>query len=187
MTVPVLWDKKEQTIVNNESLEICKMFDQAFGAWCTGCAEFYPEPLRPTIDETVQAIYEPINNGVYKCGFASTQAAYDEAVDTLFEALQRWEDHLSGQRYLCGAQITLADWCMFTTLLRFDVVYYGHFKCNRQHLWQYPNLWNYLKELYQVSGVTKTIDLAQTKRHYYGSHRSINPTGIVPTGPRVDF
>ncbi len=183
VTVPVLWDKQTGTIINNESREIIRMFDTQF----EGIANFYPDELREAIDQTIDAIYQPINNGVYRAGFATTQMAYEEGVTDLFNALDYWDEVLGKQRYLCGDRITEADWCMFTTLLRFDAVYYGHFKCNLRHLWDYSNLWNYLKALYQLPGVKETCNLDHIKRHYYKSHDKINPTRIVPKGPLIDF
>jgi putative glutathione S-transferase len=187
VTVPVLWDKQTQTIVNNESREIMRMFDTEFGAIAKNSIDLYPEPLRPKIDETIDAIYMPINNGVYRSGFANSQAAYEEAVTELFENLDRWEAVLEQQRYLCGNQFTEADICMFTTLLRFDSVYHGHFKCNLKRIVDYPNLWNYVKDLYQHPGVKETCNLDHIKRHYYISHTQINPNRIVPKGPLIDF
>ncbi|MBG1266082.1 glutathione S-transferase family protein [Nostoc sp. WHI] len=187
VTVPVLWDTQKGTIVNNESREIIQMFDTEFNAFAKQNINFYPEHLQKVIDETIDAIYQPINNGVYRAGFATTQSAYDEAVTELFAALDYWEKILRNQRYLCGDQITEADWCMFTTLFRFDTVYYVHFKCNLRRIVDYPNLWNYLKELYQLPGVKETCNLDHIKRHYYKSHPQVNPTRIVPKGPLIDF
>ncbi len=187
VTVPVLWDKKTGTIVNNESREIIRMFDKEFDEIAQLDADFYPADLRETIDEAIDAIYQPINNGVYRAGFATTQEAYEEAVTQLFDALNYWEGVLGKQRYLCGNCITEADWCMFTTLFRFDAVYYVHFKCNVRHIYEYPNLWNYLKDLYQQPGVRDTCNLEHIKLHYYMSHPSVNPHGIVPKGPILDF
>ena len=195
VTVPVLWDKQTNTIVNNESREIIRMLDTEFGELAKSDVNFYPEDLREVIDKTIDEIYQPINNGVYRAGFASTQTAYEEGLTDLFNALDHWDEVLVHQRYLCGdslrdsfaSRITEADWCMFTTLLRFDVVYYGHFKCNIRHIWDYPNLWNYFKELYQVPGVKETCNIDHIKRHYYKSHNKINPTRIVPKGPEIDF
>jgi glutathionyl-hydroquinone reductase len=187
VTVPVLWDKQNGTIVNNESREIIRMFDREFDAIAAQPVNFCPDELKDEIDKTIDAIYQPINNGVYRSGFAMSQAAYDEAVTELFAHLDRWEEVLSQQRYLCGNKITEADWCMFTTLLRFDPVYYVHFKCNLKLIRDYPNLWNYLKDLYQQPGVKETCNLDHIKRHYYGSHPHINPSGIVPKGPIVDL
>jgi putative glutathione S-transferase len=187
VTVPVLWDKETRTIVNNESREIIRMFDTAFAALGDPAVNFYPERLRPRIEETIDALYEPINNGVYRAGFARSQAAHEEAVGDLFGALEHWEGVLGRQRYLCGDVITEADWCLFTTLLRFDPVYHTHFKCNLRRIVDYPNLWNYLKELYQAPGVAETCNLEHIKQHYFRSHASINPTRIVPVGPFIDF
>lgn len=187
VTVPVLWDKQTGTIVNNESREIMQMFDTEFTALAQNAVSFYPEPLRAQIDETIAALYQPINNGVYRAGFATQQAAYEEAVTELFEALDHWEAVLDQQRYLCGEQMTEADWCMFTTLLRFDAVYYVHFKCNLRRIVDYPNLWNYLKDLYQQPGVAETCNLWHIKQHYYRSHPNVNPHQIVPKGPLIDF
>lgn len=184
VTVPVLWDKKTRVIVNNESSEIIRMFNRGFG---DGEADFYPEELRGEIEEINELVYENINNGVYKCGFATTQDAYGEAFDALFQALDQIEGRLARQRYLVGERITEADWRLFPTLVRFDAVYYGHFKCNLRRLVDYENLWNYTRELYQVPGVAETMNMDHTKRHYYGSHKTINPTGIVPRGPEIDF
>lgn len=187
VTVPVLWDKVTGTIVNNESREIISMLDTEFEAIARQGTNFYPKNLRTKIDETIDAIYQPINNGVYRAGFATQQAAYEEAVTQLFEALDYWEGVLDQQRYLCGDRITEADWCMFTTLFRFDAVYYVHFKCNLRRIVDYPNLWNYLKDLYQQPGVKETCNLDHIKRHYYKSHPKVNPTRLVPTGPIIDF
>lgn len=188
VTVPVLWDKKTSTIVNNESREIIRMLDIEFDEFATKKdVNFYPENLRTSIDKTIDAIYQPINNGVYRAGFATTQSAYEEAVTELFDALDYWEGVLAEQRYLCGDRLTEADWCMFTTLLRFDAVYYVHFKCNLNRIVDYPNLWNYLKDLYQEKGVKETCNLDHIKRHYYKSHPKVNPTRLVPKGPIIDF
>ncbi len=187
VTVPVLWDKETGTIVNNESREIIRMLDTQFDAIAQNNVNFYPEDLQTVVDETIDAIYQPINNGVYRAGFATTQSAYEEAVTELFDALDHWEGVLAEQRYLCGDRLTEADWCMFTTLLRFDSVYYVHFKCNLRRIVDYPNLWNYLKDLYQQQGVKETCNLDHIKRHYYKSHPKVNPTRIVPKGPLIDF
>ncbi|MBD2500635.1 glutathione S-transferase family protein [Anabaena azotica] len=187
VTVPVLWDKQTGTIVNNESREIMRMLDTEFESFAEKDINFYPQHLQKTIDETIDAIYQPINNGVYGAGFATSQSAYDEAVTDLFAALEYWENILGKQRYLCGEQITEADWCMFTTLFRFDAVYYVHFKCNIHRIVEYPNLGNYLKELYQFPGVRETCNLDHIKRHYYKSHPKVNPTRIVPKGPVINF
>lgn len=187
VTVPVLWDKKTNAIVNNESREIIRMFDTQFNSIAQKDVNFYPEELQTKIDQTIDAIYQPINNGVYRAGFATTQSAYEEAVTELFNALDYWEGVLGKQRYLCGNRVTEADWCMFTTLLRFDAVYYVHFKCNLRRIVDYPNLWNYLKDLYQYPGVKETCNLDHIKRHYYKSHPKVNPTRLVPKGPIIDF
>jgi glutathionyl-hydroquinone reductase len=187
VTVPVLWDKERRTIVNNESAEIIRMLNSAFDDWGDASLDFFPPDLRAEIDRINPVVYENVNNGVYRCGFASTQEAYDEAFDALFRTLGEIEVRLSQQRYLAGDRITEADWRLFTTLVRFDAVYYVHFKCNLHHIADYPNLWSYTRELYQVPGVAETVNLAQIKRHYYASHQSINPRQIVARGPAIDF
>jgi putative glutathione S-transferase len=187
VTVPVLWDMKAKTIVNNESSEIIRMFNSAFDGLTGNTSDFYPQALRAEIDRINDLVYPNINNGVYRAGFATTQEAYEEAFRNLFDALDQIEDTLSRQRYLAGNQITEADWRLFTTLVRFDAVYYAHFKCNWRHIYEYPNLSNYTRDLYQVPGVAQTVDLGQIKRHYYFSQRTVNPTGIVPVGPQLDF
>jgi len=187
VTVPVLWDKQQGTIVNNESREIIRMLDTEFGEIAKPDVDLYPKALQPQIDETIDAIYQPINNGVYRAGFATTQEAYEEAVTELFENLDHWETVLDKQRYLCGDRLTEADICMFTTLLRFDPVYYVHFKCNLRRIVDYSNLWGYLRDLYQHPGVKETCNLDHIKRHYYKSHPKVNPTRIVPKGPIIDF
>ncbi|MDH5356456.1 MAG: glutathione S-transferase family protein [Gammaproteobacteria bacterium] len=187
VTVPVLWDKKRQTIVNNESSEIIRMLNSAFDEFTDVDLDFYPELLREEINIINQSIYDNVNNGVYRCGFARTQQAYDQAYDRLFDTLDELEDRLSKQRYLVGSQITEADWRLFTTLVRFDAVYYNHFKTNKKRLIEYPSLWAYTRELYQVPGVAETVNMDHIKYHYFASHRSINPTGIVPKGPEIDF
>ncbi|MFA0414805.1 glutathione S-transferase family protein [Vibrio renipiscarius] len=187
VTVPVFWDKQTQTIVSNESSEIIRMFNREFDQLTGNTIDYYPKPLRSLIDEWNEFIYPAINNGVYRCGFATTQEAYEEAYEQLFSALDRVERHLETHRYLAGNQMTEADWRLFTTLIRFDAVYVGHFKCNKQRIADYPNLNGYLKELYQVEGVAQTTDFYHIKRHYYFSHTSINPTQIVPTGPELDL
>jgi putative glutathione S-transferase len=187
VTTPVLWDKGRETIVNNESREIVRMLDTEFGEFGTTDADFLPEDLRDDIDATIDAIYEPINNGVYRSGFATSQEAYDEAVTGVFDALDHWEEVLSDRRYLCGDRITEADWCLFPTLVRFDSVYHGHFKCNLRRIVDYPNLWGYTKDLYQQPSVAETVNMDHIKKHYYGSHETINPTRIVPKGPILDF
>lgn len=187
VTVPVLWDKKTETIVSNESAEIIRMLNEAFDEWGDASLDFYPEDLRAEIDATNDLVYDNINNGVYKAGFATTQAAYEEAFKALFDTLDQVEDRLSRQRYLTGSQLTEADWRLFTTLVRFDPVYVGHFKCNLRRIDDYPNLSNYLRELYQVPGVAETVDMLHIKAHYYGSHKTINPTGVVPLGPELNL
>jgi putative glutathione S-transferase len=187
VSVPVLWDKRTGTIVNNESREIVRMFDTEFNALAANQRTLLPPELKAQVDETITINQEQINNGVYRCGFAKSQAAYDEAVGILFAALERCEAILGRQRYLCGERLTEADWCLFPTLARFDPVYVTHFKCNVRRIVDYPNLWNYTKELYQLPGVAKTVNLEHIKRHYFGSHPFINPTGIVPQGPAIDF
>ena len=187
VTVPVLWDKQTQTVVNNESGEIMRMLDLEFNALGDAAANFCPEPLRDEIDRVCDDIYSSINNGVYRAGFATTQEAYENAVTELFAALDKQESVLSRQRYLCGDVITEADWRLFTTLIRFDPVYVGHFKCNLRRIADYPNLRNYLRELYQFPGVAGTCNFDHIKRHYYKSHDMINPTGIVPKGPILDL
>ncbi len=187
MTVPVLWDKQQHTIVNNESSEIIRMLNSAFDDYADSAVDFYPMALREEIDAINAVVYENVNNGVYRCGFATSQAAYERAYQRLFAALDDLEQRLAAQRYLVGEQITEADWRLFTTLARFDPVYYSHFKTNRQRLIDFPNLWAYTRELYQVPGVAATVNMDHIKTHYFGSHRSINPTGIVPVGPEIDF
>ncbi len=187
VTVPVLWDKDQGTIVNNESSEIIRMFNGAFDAFGAADVDFYPAPLRDAIDEINADVYERVNNGVYRAGFATTQTAYEEAFEALFAALDALEARLSGQRYLVGEGPSEADWRLFTTLVRFDAVYYGHFKCNKRRLVDYANLWGFARDLYQVPGVAGTVNMDHIKRHYYASHRTVNPTGIVPKGPDIDF
>ncbi len=187
VTVPVLWDKERGTVVNNESAEIIRMFNGAFEAFGDASLDFYPEALRGEIDAVNAIVYEHVNNGVYKAGFATRQEPYETAVAKLFETLDGLEERLSRQRYLCGARLTEADWRLFTTLLRFDPVYHGHFKCNVRRLVDYPNLWGYTRELYQTPGVAETCNLGHIKRHYYESHETVNPTRIVPAGPVIDF
>ncbi|MEM7794999.1 MAG: glutathione S-transferase family protein [Cyanobacteria bacterium P01_C01_bin.118] len=187
VTVPILWDKQTQTIVNNESSEIIRMFNSAFDGLGANPGDYYPESLRTEIDALNERIYNTVNNGVYKSGFATTQAAYEEAVTPLFETLDFLEERLSRQRYLMGNQLTEADWRLFTTLVRFDQVYVGHFKCNIRRLVDYPHLWAYVRDLYQTPGVADTVDFKHIKNHYYQSHTTINPTGIVPVGPEVNF
>jgi len=187
VTVPVLWDKQRRTIVNNESSEIIRMFNSAFDACTNVRADFYPPELREEIDRVNAAVYDNVNNGVYRAGFATTQEAYEEAFRALFAELDRIEDTLARRRYLVADRLTEADWRLFTTLIRFDAVYVGHFKCNLRRIVDYPNLSNYLRELYQMPGISETVNMAHIKRHYYASHRQINPTGIVPLGPALDL
>jgi glutathionyl-hydroquinone reductase len=187
VTVPVLWDMQRRTIVNNESAEIIRMLNSAFAAHTHVHTDFYPPELRDEIDRINAAVYASVNNGVYRTGFATTQGAYEEAFRALFAELDRIEDILARNRYLVGNRLTEADWRLFTTLIRFDAVYVGHFKCNLRRIIDYPNLSNYLRELYQVQGVAETVNMTHIKRHYYASHRQINPTGIVPLGPALDF
>ena len=187
VTVPVLWDKQRATIVSNESADIIRMLNSAFDGVGAAAGDYYPESLRPEIDRLNERIYDTVNNGVYKAGFATEQGAYEEAVTALFESLDWLEGILSGQRYLTGDRLTEADWRLFTTLLRFDPVYVGHFKCNIRCLREYPNLWAYTRELYQWPGIAGTVDFDHIKRHYYMSHATINPTRIVPVGPSLDF
>jgi glutathionyl-hydroquinone reductase len=187
VTVPVLWDKQTGQIVNNESRQIIQMFNSAFDGLGAKEIDFYPLELRGEIDRVLDSIYQPINNGVYRSGFASSQAAYDEAVTELFQSLDYWEKVLGQQNYLCGNQLTLADWCLFTTLFRFDLAYYGLFKCNIRRLVDYPNLWNYCRGLYQYPGVAEVCSVDHVKRLYYAGLPELNPTGIVPQGPDIDF
>jgi glutathionyl-hydroquinone reductase len=187
VTVPVLWDKKRRTIVSNESSEIIRMLNSAFDDFTNDHADYYPPALRAEIDAVNDLVYSNVNNGVYRAGFATVQDAYEEAFRSVFSALDKLEQRLSQQRYLVGSQMTEADWRLFTTLIRFDAVYYSHFKCNKQRIVDYPNLSNYLRDLYQVPGIGETVSIDQIKRHYYMSQRKVNPTGIVPLGPDLDF
>ncbi|MED5512713.1 MAG: glutathione S-transferase family protein [Pseudomonadota bacterium] len=187
VTVPVLWDKKTQRIVSNESAEIIRMFNSAFNGLTGNERDFYPQSLRSEIDEVNEFVYHNINNGVYRAGFATSQEAYTEAFDDLFAALDKIEQRLTANRYLVGDTLTEADWRLFTTLIRFDSVYVGHFKCNLRTIESYPAISNYLRELYQIEGVSKTVDFYHIKRHYYFSHTMINPTQVVPKGPDIDY
>lgn len=187
VTVPVLWDTETATIVNNESAEIIRMLNREFDAIGASGPDFCPPDLESEIDTLNDFVYTNINNGVYRAGFATTQEAHEEAVASLFDALDELDTRLGNQRYLVGDRITESDWRLFTTLLRFDPVYNGHFKCNFRRLVDYANLWPYARELYQVPGVAETVRMDHIKRHYYGSHRTINPTGIIPVGPEIDF
>jgi len=189
VTVPVLWDKQQRIIVSNESPEIIRMLNSAFDALpgVDASLDFYPQPLRAEIDAVNERIYRTVNNGVYRAGFATAQAPYDEAVGELFDSLEWLEARLARRRYVAGDSITEADWRLFTTLLRFDPVYHTHFKCNLRRLVDYPHLWNYTRELFQVPGVAPTVRLDHIKKHYWGSHRTINPSGLVPIGPAIDY
>lgn len=187
VTVPVLWDKQRQTIVSNESAEIIRMLNSAFDELGAEPGDYYPTQLQNEIDSINEVVYDRINNGVYKSGFATTQSAYEQAVLPLFDTLESLEQRLSQQRYLVGDQITEADWRLFTTLIRFDAVYHGHFKCNLKRIVDYPNLWGYVRELYQWPGISETVNFSHIKDHYYRSHHSINPTGVVPKGPILDL
>ncbi len=188
VTVPVLWDKQRKTIVNNESADIIRMFNSAFDALpTTTVGDYYPEALRQQIDDINARVYDTVNNGVYRSGFARSQEAYEAAVRPLFETLDGLEQRLAEQPFLVGEQITEADWRLFTTLIRFDSVYVGHFKCNLRRLVDYPNLWAYTRQLYQQAGIRETCNFEHIKHHYYQSHESVNPTGIVPLGPNIDF
>ena len=187
ITVPVLWDKQQHTIVSNESSEIIRMLNSAFEEYSNSDVDYYPAALREEIDAINEVVYDNVNNGVYRTGFATTQAAYESAYDRLFNTLDDLEQRLASQRYLVGDQITEADWRLFPTLARFDAVYYNHFKTNKKRLIDYPNLWGYTRELYQIPGVAETVNMDHIKYHYFASHRSINPTGIVPKGPELNF
>jgi putative glutathione S-transferase len=187
VTVPVLWDRERETIVNNESEEVIKMLADAFGGVAERDVALYPEGRRDEIDAVIEDIYPTINNGVYRAGFAGTQEAYDRAVEELFDALARYEERLADRRYLLGENLTLADVCMFTTLYRFDEVYHTHFKCNHRQVTDYENLWGYVRELYQLPGVAATCEMDHVTEHYYRSHSDLNPTGFVPVGPDPDF
>jgi len=187
VTVPVLWDKQTQTIVSNESSEIIRMFNTAFNHLTGNTRDYYPQDLQANINTVNERVYETINNGVYRAGFATTQKAYEAAFDQLFDALDWVEDLLTRQRYLVGDRLTEADWRLFTTLIRFDAVYFGHFKTNRQLLADYPAMSAYVRELYQLPGIAGTVNFEHIKTHYYASHLNINPTGIIPVGPLQDF
>lgn len=187
VTVPVLWDKKTETIVNNESSEIVRMFNSEFNHLTGNTQDYCPPALREEQNEINDFVYHNVNNGVYRCGFATSQNAYEEAYDQLFNALDVLEDRLGKQRYLVGHQITQADLRLYVTLVRFDAVYYSHFKCNRNQLNDFPNLSHYLRDLYQLPGIAETTNMAHIKQHYYYSQTSINPTQVVPKGPLLDF
>ncbi|WP_170377493.1 glutathione S-transferase family protein [Ruegeria atlantica] len=187
VTVPILWDKQQQTIVSNESSEIIRMFNTAFDGTTGNTDNYWPEAMRDEIEEVNARIYSDINNGVYKSGFATTQQAYDAAVHPLFDTLDWLEDRLARNRYLMGDQVTEADWRLFTTLIRFDPVYHLHFKCNKRRLIDYPNLWAYTRELYQWPGVAQTVNMNHIVRHYHYSHETINPSRIIPVNPSLDY
>jgi glutathionyl-hydroquinone reductase len=187
VSVPVLWDKKRRTIVNNESPEIIRMLNSAFTDFTDDHTDFHPAPLRSEIDRVNERVLKDVNYGVYRAGFATQQEVYEEAVSEVFAALDWLEQRLAQQRYLVGTRITEADWRLFTSLIRFDAVYYGHFKCNLRRIIDYPNLWNYVRELYQIPGIGETVNLDHIKRHYYMSMAAINPTRVVPKGPVLDF
>jgi putative glutathione S-transferase len=187
VTVPTLWDRQRGTIVNNESSDIVRMLNSVFDGVGAKPGDYYPEALRAEIDALNDLIYDTVNNGVYKCGFASTQTGYERAVTALFSTLDQLEERLAQQRYLTGDVPTEADWRLFPTLVRFDPVYYGHFKCNLRQLRDYPNLWGYTRDLYQIDGVAETVNMDHIKRHYYMSHTDLNPSRIVPGGPDIDL
>ncbi|WP_459205362.1 glutathione S-transferase family protein [Pseudomonas sp. MLB6B] len=187
VTVPVLWDCHDQRIVNNESADIIRLFNSAFDELTGNTLDFYPGPLRATIDELNSRIYPAVNNGVYQAGFATTQKAYEQAFDDVFGELRALEGRLQYSRYLAGAYLTEADVRLFTTLIRFDAVYHGHFKCNLRRIEDYPNLSNWLRELYQWPGIASTVNMEHIQKHYYLSHKTINPNGIVPKGPQQNF
>ena len=187
VTVPVLWDRERETIVSNESAEIIRMFNSAFDGITGNQDDYWPEALRDEIERINDRVYDTVNNGVYKSGFATSQKAYEDAVGPLFDSLDWLEDHLARNRYLLGARLTEADWRLVTTLFRFDPVYHGHFKCNRRRIVDYPNLWGYTRELYQHPGVAETVHFDHITRHYHYSHETINPHRIVPIGPDLDF
>ncbi|MEO1649608.1 MAG: glutathione S-transferase family protein [Pseudomonadota bacterium] len=187
VTVPILWDKATETIVSNESSEIIRMFNTAFDGVSAVAGDYYPNDKQTEIDELNGRIYQTVNNGVYRSGFATSQSAYEEAVHPLFDTLDWLEERLSTQRFLTGAHPTEADWRLLPTLLRFDLVYHGHFKCNLKRIVDYPNLWGYTRDLYQWPGIAETFNPEHAQRHYYESHLKVNPTGIVPAGPTVAF
>jgi len=186
VTVPVLWDKKEGTVVNNESREIMRMLNTRFGEYAND-ETLLPDGKKEEVDSVLDEIYEPVNNGVYRAGFAGTQEAYDEAVTELFDALGHWDDVLADQRFLVGDTLTEADVAMFTTLVRFDEVYHTHFRCNVRQIMNYDNLWGYIRDVYQTDGVAETVDMSHVKEHYYTTHDDLNPKGIVPKGPSPEF
>ena len=187
VTVPVLWDRETRQIVSNESADIVRMFNGEFERFAGRHVDLYPQALRAEIDALNEFVYDAVNDGVYKAGFARSQAAYEEAYERLFAALDHLEERLASSRYLVGASPTEADWRLFPTLVRFDAVYYSHFKCNRRRLIEYPNLWGYTRDLYQLPGIAETVAMDQIKRHYYTTHGFLNPSGIIPAGPEIDF
>src|SRR5882672_2040723 len=187
VTIPFIWDKERRTIVSNESADIVRMLNDAFDGITGNRLDFYPTEQRKEIDDLNALIYPNVNNGVYRAGFATTQEAYAEAATALFAALDELDARLATQRYLTGPRVTEADWRFFTTLARFDAVYFGHFKCNRRRIVDCPSLWGYVRDLYQTPGVAETVNIEYYKRHYYGSHKTINPYLIVPIGPEIDF
>lgn len=187
VTVPALWDKKQNCIVSNESSEIIRMFNSAFNEITGNTDDYHPKELHSQIDQINSSVYDNINNGVYRCGFATSQSAYERAYSRLFNKIDNIENTLSKNRYLCGDKITEADWRLFTTLIRFDSVYHGHFKCNKKRIEDYPNISNYVRELYQWDGIANTVNFHHIKRHYYYSHDMINPTRVVPAGPEIDY
>ncbi len=187
VTIPVLWDKQQNRLVNNESSEIIRMLNSAFDGIGAKPGDYYPEALRAEIDSVNELVYDNVNNGVYKSGFATTQHAYEEAVAPLFKTLDELDQRLASSRYLTGNQVTEADWRLFTTLIRFDAVYYGHFKCNLRQIEDYPYRAGYMRELYQWPGVAGTVNMTHIKEHYYRSHATINPTGVVPAGPVLNL
>ncbi|HJW76217.1 MAG TPA: glutathione S-transferase family protein [Thermoleophilia bacterium] len=187
VTVPVLWDKETRQVVSNESADLLRMFNGEFEAFARHHVDLYPEALRAEIDAVEAFVYDNVNDGVYKAGFARSQRAYDEAYERLFAALDQLEERLASSRYLVGDSPTEADWRLFPTLVRFDAVYYVHFKCNRRRLVDYPNLWGYARDLYQRPGIAQTVAMDQIKRHYYTTHGFLNPSGIIPRGPEIDF
>ena len=187
VTVPILWDRERQTIVSNESSEIIRMFNSAFDEVGARAGDYYPADLRDEIDRINERIYHSVNNGVYKAGFATTQTAYEAAVHPLFETLDWLDQHLATQRYLCGSRVTEADWRLFTTLVRFDPVYVGHFKCNLKRIVDYPHLWAYTRDLYQSPRIRETVHMDHIKGHYYQSHETLNPSFVTPAGPLIDL
>lgn len=187
VTVPVLWDKETKTIVSNESSDIIRMFNTAFNDITRNTDDYYPENLRTEIDHINEFVYDKVNNGVYKTGFATKQSVYEKELQNLFSGLDQLENRLASQNWLVGNSMTEADIRLFTTLVRFDPVYFGHFKCNLKRLVDYPNLWEYTKRIYNLPGIAETVDFDHIKTHYYGSHKTINPNGIIPTGPEIDW